>query len=879
MKRRMNSLAWKVWAGWFCWSCISAAGAGAGAGTGAGAGEGAGRSAVPALSGIEAVVAHALEHNPDLAAVRLGIEQARARLGQAGRLDSPELNSEFKPNVAGREGTYSVGFNQRFPTLARLRAERAMSRAELAAAESEVRDAERRVALQVRLLAVECLALEAQSELKARQAANTRELSRVSEVAAGRGEGSPVDAAQWELEARQLELERGQIEGSRAEVLAQLRGWLGWPEAVPLRLDGRLEDPGPVSLAEVAVDPVRRGDYRAAVARSEAAEEGVAVARAGRWQEVGVGVFGEWDCREDLPVGIQDERMVGLRLSVPLPLWGRYRGRIDEAAANARRAEREAEAIAVRIRAEVAAARVRMELAARQFEEMRDGLLPKAGVLEERLAEMNRQGLATLTEVLRARDRRLALEASLVTVRRDYHVARARHDAARGDGSQAEGGVAALTRSGGAAGRAQRRRRRVAGLAGDRLGRRRSSGCGLWLGMLLALVGCSTGLRGADSVSPAPIVLDAATLENLRLETGLVERREFELTVFALGRIRVAPGHMAYVSSRVAGRALRVDAHVDARVEAGEDVVLLESRVAGDPPPTVMLRAPMSGLISSVNVVPGQPVSPDSLLLQIVALDEVHAVAAVPEHQVGLLKVGAKARLRVSAVPGREFEADLAHFGTEVDPASGTLEAAFHVENRDYRLRPGMRGEFSIVVSSRAGVLAAPREAVQGEMGRRSVFIRVPGLEGGFVRVPVVVGAENDRYVEIVKGVEAGDEVVTRGAYLLAFAGRGAGSLKAALDAAHGHAHNEDGSEMEGADHDHEHEGEDGHAHDGEGEHDHDHDHAHDGDDHEDGGGIWGGKAGVWATFFACTTVLLGLLLVLMTVRGGSRGMGGGSHA
>jgi len=878
MKRRTISLAWRVWVGWVCWSCVSATGSETGGGDSGGGG--AGGSAAPGLSGIEAVVAHALEHNPDLAAVRLGIEQARARLGQAGRLDSPELNSEFKPNVAGREGTYSVGFNQRFPTLARLRAERAMSRAELAAAEAEVRDAERRVALQVRLLAVECLALEAQSELKARQAANTRELSRVSEVAAGRGEGSPVDAAQWDLEARQLELERGQIEGSRAEVLAQLRGWLGWPEAVPLRLDGRLEDPGSVPLSEVAVDPARRGDYRAALARSEAAEEGVAVARAGRWQEVGVGVFGEWDRREDLPVGIQDERMVGLRLSVPLPLWGRYRGRIDEAAATARRAEREAEAIGVRIRAEIAAARVRMDLAARQFAAVRDGLLPKAGALEERLAEMNRQGLATLTEVLRARDRRLALEASLVTVRRDYHLARARHDAAQGDGAGAEGGVAVLTRSGSVAGRLQRRRRRVARSVGDRLERRRSKGRGLWWwGVLLALVGLPIGLRGADAVSSAPIVLDAATIENLRLETAVVERREFEQTVFALGRIRVAPGHMAYVSSRVAGRALRVDAHVDARVEAGEDLVLLESRVAGDPPPTVMLRAPMSGLISSVNVVPGQPVSPDSLLLQIVALDEVHAVAAVPEHQVGLLRVGAKARLRVSAVPGREFEADLAHFGTEVDPATGTLEAAFHVENGDYRLRPGMRGEFSIVVSSRAGVLAAPREAVQGEMGRRSVFVRVPGLEGGFVRVPVVVGAENDRYVEIVKGVEAGDEVVTRGAYLLAFAGRGAASLKAALDAAHGHAHNEDGSEMEGADHDHdhEHEGEDGHAHDEEDDHDHDHD--HDDDDHEDGAGIWGGKAGVWATFFACTTGLLGLLLVLMTVRGGSRGQGGGSHA
>ena len=54
----------------------------------------------------------------------------------------------------------------------------------------------------------------------------------------------------------------------------------------------------------------------------------------------------------------------------------------------------------------------------------------------------------------------------------------------------------------------------------------------------------------------------------------------------------------------------------------------------------------------------------------------------------------------------------------------------------------------------------------------------------------------NDRFVEITSGLLPGDEVVTRGAYSLAFAGKGSVRLKAALDAAHGHEHNEDGSEL-----------------------------------------------------------------------------------
>jgi hypothetical protein len=54
----------------------------------------------------------------------------------------------------------------------------------------------------------------------------------------------------------------------------------------------------------------------------------------------------------------------------------------------------------------------------------------------------------------------------------------------------------------------------------------------------------------------------------------------------------------------------------------------------------------------------------------------------------------------------------------------------------------------------------------------------------------------NDRFVEVTAGLVAGDEVVTTGAYSLGFAGKGSVSLKAALDAAHGHEHNEDGSEI-----------------------------------------------------------------------------------
>ena len=92
--------------------------------------------------------------------------------------------------------------------------------------------------------------------------------------------------------------------------------------------------------------------------------------------------------------------------------------------------------------------------------------------------------------------------------------------------------------------------------------------------------------------------------------------------------------------------------------------------------------------------------------------------------------------------------------------------------------------------------MAVPREALQGDAANRIVFIKHAEVPNAFTRLPVQTGEQNDRYVEIIRGLFPGDEVVTKGSYSLSFASGTGMSLKEALDAAHGHEHNEDGSEL-----------------------------------------------------------------------------------
>ncbi|MGE9290960.1 MAG: efflux RND transporter periplasmic adaptor subunit [Puniceicoccales bacterium] len=307
----------------------------------------------------------------------------------------------------------------------------------------------------------------------------------------------------------------------------------------------------------------------------------------------------------------------------------------------------------------------------------------------------------------------------------------------------------------------------------------------------------AAGIPLCLTAAEAPIILDSMATENLGIELVEADYRDFEQTVFAIGRLEEIPETRSVVSSRIPGRVSHLDVFEGDRVEAGQTVMTVESRQLGNPPPSIELTAPNGGLVVRSRAQLGQPVSPETELMEIVDRSRLWAVAQVPESVAAGLKVGTPARVEIPAVGGEPREVSLTRFGVDADPLAGTVTAIFEMDNSDGRLRPGLRAEFSIVVDRQRDVLAVPREAIQGDPARRVVFVKDFDLPHAFHRVPVVVGAVNDRFAEIESGLFPSDLVVTEGSYLLNFAGAGSGmSLKEALDAAHGHEHNEDGSEM-----------------------------------------------------------------------------------
>ena len=149
----------------------------------------------------------------------------------------------------------------------------------------------------------------------------------------------------------------------------------------------------------------------------------------------------------------------------------------------------------------------------------------------------------------------------------------------------------------------------------------------------------------------------------------------------------------------------------------------------------------------------------------VVALDVVWVEAPVFEKDLGSLSREGQASFTTAAFPDREFHGRLVNIGKVVDAQSRTATAIFEVANGSEDLRIGMQANLRLAGGTPIPVLLIPREAVLDNEGKKIVYVLLSGEE--FERREVVLGDEYGGTVAIISGVNAGERVVTQGAYQL----------------------------------------------------------------------------------------------------------------
>lgn len=378
---------------------------------------------------LSAIPSRVILHNPALTAARLRIDEAQGRMQQAGRLTNPEISFEFKHDDRYREGNIGISFDQKFPLTARLRLEKNLSAQEVRGAELEVLDQQRVLVSQAQALGVRLLSLEQQRALRQQQSALAGELSAFAAKRAEVGELSALDAAQAQVDAQRTLLEGRLLETERVSLLGTLKPLLGVGAHEELRITGELP---PLSMPSKAQAWGQRPDYQIAKLKEAAAGNETKLAKTGKWEDLSAGVFVEEERAEDAPNGLERTPFFGIRVSLPLPLWNKNEGKVNEKTAAAKRTALETKALALAIENEAAAARADMDAQMKLASDTKGKLLPLVLQQTDKLEKAYQQGQTDLLTVLRAREQRLQLEAAVLTALRDFHLARLRYESATG---------------------------------------------------------------------------------------------------------------------------------------------------------------------------------------------------------------------------------------------------------------------------------------------------------------------------------------------------------------------------------------------------------------------------------------------------------------
>ena len=181
-------------------------------------------------------------------------------------------------------------------------------------------------------------------------------------------------------------------------------------------------------------------------------------------------------------------------------------------------------------------------------------------------------------------------------------------------------------------------------------------------------------------------------------------------------------------------------------------------------PGIAQLPSPLSGVVASVGVTPGEMTDASREAFVVADLSVVLVMAQVPEASAAQVAVNDPAQISLAS-GGRHWDGRVATLGAALDPQARTLPARIQLANADGVLRAGMYVDVTITDELGREAVVVPSAAVQMVADKHVVF--TPAGEGMFQSHDVQVGVEWPDWVELRGGIAAGEQVVTQGSFAL----------------------------------------------------------------------------------------------------------------
>jgi Cu(I)/Ag(I) efflux system membrane fusion protein len=314
--------------------------------------------------------------------------------------------------------------------------------------------------------------------------------------------------------------------------------------------------------------------------------------------------------------------------------------------------------------------------------------------------------------------------------------------------------------------------------------------------------------NGGEKGGSGSIIVSPEVVNNLGVRTSTVQRKSLHTTIQTVGYVQYNQDRLIHIHPRVQGWVEKLyvkaegdavqkeqplyDLYAPALVNAQEEFVLALDRhnerliqAAADRlkalqlsdsmiaslrktrkvSQTITLHSPQSGVVDNLNIREGFFIQPGTTVMSIGSLDEVWVEAEVFERQASLVQVGAAVTMTLDYSPGNVWHGNVNYVYPTLDEKTRTLKVRMRFDNASHLLKPNMFAQVTIHVKPAHTSLIVPREALI-RTGKTDRVVLALG-NGRFKSIEVRAGRFDDAEVEIIEGLEQGDQIVTSAQFLL----------------------------------------------------------------------------------------------------------------
>lgn len=288
----------------------------------------------------------------------------------------------------------------------------------------------------------------------------------------------------------------------------------------------------------------------------------------------------------------------------------------------------------------------------------------------------------------------------------------------------------------------------------------------LVLGMFL-FPACKKGQEEKDATAhqqeakDETIRLTEEQVSSAKIETAKVKNESFRVEIEALGEVASDTDRLTQVRPDTDGTVKEIAVAVGDAVEAGQ--VLLRYNVE-DGEEVKELKAEKPGVVVGLYAEVNSHIDPAVPLITIGDTSKLRCGLNVYEKDIARVRKGQSVRLKSSAYPDTTFEGTVTYISPRIDEESRTIKVRVDAGNTGGKLKFGMFITGRIAVGERPA-LVVPETALQNVKGKNLVFSTADNR--AFMPREVEIGERSNGLLEIKKGLDSGESVVTHGSFAL----------------------------------------------------------------------------------------------------------------